>query len=120
MNKIAKIAIVLILILVVGAIIVLKENKRVDSETKILDDPIEKVALTEIQAVKTGKPFSIALAVSLTLMLILRIPNQICVALHESHGWYSVLGTAVGALGFAMLAYMTYQTAEKEKKTKSI
>jgi hypothetical protein len=53
-------------------------------------------------------------------MLILRIPNQICVALHESHGWYSVLGTTVGALGFAMLAYMTYQTAEKEKKTKSI
>ena len=74
---------------------------------------------SQIQAVKTGKPFSIALAVSLTLMLILRILNQICVALHESHGWYSVLGTTVGALGFAMLAYMTYQTAEKEKKTKS-
>ena len=49
-------------------------------------------------------------------MLILRIPNQICVALHESHGWYSVLGTTAGAAGFAMLAYITYQKAEEEKK----
>ena len=47
----------------------------------------------QIQAVKTGKPFSIYLALSLTLMLLLRIPNQICVSLKESHGWYSVFGT---------------------------
>lgn len=55
MNKITKIAIVLILILAVGAVIVLKENKRADSETKILDNPVENVAVTEIQAVETGK-----------------------------------------------------------------
>jgi len=55
MKRVAKIAIVLILILAVGAVIVLKENKRTDSETKILDNPVENVAVKEIQAVETGK-----------------------------------------------------------------
>jgi thioredoxin 1 len=55
MNKIVKIAIVLILMLVVGAVIALKENKRADSETKTLNNPVENAAVTEIQAVETGK-----------------------------------------------------------------
>ena len=67
----------------------------------------------QIDAVKSGKPFSPALAVALTLMLILRIPNQICVAFKESHGWYSVIGTVVGACSFAYLAYAEYKQATK-------
>jgi len=55
MNKFAKIVIVLILILAVGAVTALKDNKRADSETKTLNNPVEKVSITEIQAVKTGK-----------------------------------------------------------------
>ena len=55
MNKLAKIVIVIVLTLVVGAIIALKENKRADSETKVFDNPVEKVIATEIQAVETGK-----------------------------------------------------------------
>jgi len=69
----------------------------------------------QIDAVKTGKPFSMALALSLTIMLLLRIPNQICVALQESHGWYSVLGTVMGAAGFGLLAYETYKKSEEQK-----
>ena len=65
------------------------------------------------------KPFSIALALSLTVMLLLRIPNQICVALSESHGWYSVFGTVMGATGFGLLAYETYQKSKEDKKSKS-
>ena len=64
--------------------------------------------LHQINAVKSGKPFSPALAIALTLMLILRIPNQICVALKEPHGWYSVIGTVVGAVSFGYLAYTEY------------
>jgi len=55
MNKLAKIVIVLILILVVGTVIAIKENKRADSETKILGNPVEKITVTEIQTVETGK-----------------------------------------------------------------
>lgn len=51
MNRIAKIAIVLILALAVGAMVVLKENKRADSKTKTLDNSVEKAVLTETQAV---------------------------------------------------------------------
>ena len=73
----------------------------------------------QIDAVKTGKPFSMALALSLTIMLLLRIPNQICVSLRESHGWYSVIGTVVGAASFGYLAYVeTEQAKIKETKDK--
>ena len=52
-------------------------------------------------------------------MLALRIPNQICVALKESHGWYSVIGTVVGAASFGYLAYVETQQAKiKETKNK--
>tara|TARA_B100000925_G_C21918501_1_gene434745 strand:+ start:438 stop:734 length:297 start_codon:yes stop_codon:yes gene_type:complete len=67
----------------------------------------------QIDAVKSGKPFSPALAVALTMMLALRIPNQVCVAFKESHGWYSVVGTVVGAFSFAYLAYTEYSQATK-------
>ncbi len=73
----------------------------------------------QIDAVKTGKPFSIALALSLTVMLLLRIPNQMCVALSESHGWYSVFGTVMGAAGFGLLAYETYKKSQEDQKSKS-
>jgi len=43
------------LTLVVGAVIALKENKRADSETKILGNPVENVAVTEKQTIEMGK-----------------------------------------------------------------
>ena len=55
MNKIAKVVIVLFLILVAGALIAIKENKKPHSETKVFDNPVEKVIATEIQAVETAK-----------------------------------------------------------------
>jgi len=72
----------------------------------------------QVEDVQSGKSFSPALAVALTVMLALRIPNQICVAQKESHGWYSVVGTVVGTLGFGYLAYIEFQQGQsKEKKT---
>ena len=38
-------------------------------------------------------------------MLLLRVPNQVCVALNQPEGWYSVIGTMVGAVSFAYLSY---------------
>jgi len=69
----------------------------------------------QIDAVKTGKPFSMALSLALTVMLLLRIPNQICVAMLEWHGWYSVLGTVVGAASFGYLAFVEYKESIKKK-----
>ena len=72
----------------------------------------------QIDAVTSGKPFSPALAVALTVMLVLRIPNQVCVAFKESHGWYSVIGTVVGAFSFAYLGYTEYKQSLQIKPHK--
>ena len=42
---------------------------------------------SQIDSVKNGEPFSPNLAIALTVMLLLRIPNQICVAQRVFHGW---------------------------------
>ena len=49
-------------------------------------------------------------------MLLLRVPNQVCVAMNEFHGWYSVVGTLVGAASFAYLGYVEYHQSLEEKK----
>ena len=69
----------------------------------------------QVDAVQNDKPFSPALAIALTVMLLLRIPNQICAATKEFHGWYSVFGTLMGAAGFAFLGYTEYQASLKKK-----
>lgn len=70
----------------------------------------------QVQSVQQGKPDSPVLAIALTLMLLLRVPNQICVALRESHGWFSVVGTLAGAFGFGYLAYVTYKAQSHHQK----
>ena len=69
---------------------------------------------TQIDSVKSGKAYSPALAIALTVMLLLRIPNQICVALHESHGWYSVVGSALGLIGYIALTVVTFQKSKTD------
>jgi hypothetical protein len=71
----------------------------------------------QIDSVKNNKPSSIALSLSLTAMLMLRVPNQVCVALNQPEGWYSVIGTLVGAASFAYLGYETYIHEQTTKKS---
>ena len=70
----------------------------------------------QIDAVEKNTPYSPYLSVALTAMLLLRVPNQICVATKQSHGWYSVIGTIVGAASFGYLAYVEYKAANAKKK----
>lgn len=74
--------------------------------------------MKQIDDVKNDRPTSIWLSLSLAIMLILRIPNQICVSLRESHGWYSVMGTVMGAASFLYLTYETYMHSKQEKNQK--
>ena len=69
----------------------------------------------QIDSVKKGEVASIALSLSLMIMLLLWIPNQICVALDSSHGWYSVIGTIIGALSYGILTYYNYKAGKKYK-----
>lgn len=69
----------------------------------------------QIESVKSGEAYSPYLAVALTVMLLLRVPNQVCVAFKEFHGWYSVVGTLVGAASFGYLAYVEYHQSKNNK-----
>lgn len=62
----------------------------------------------QINAMHTNEPNSIWLSLSLCIMLLLRIPNQICVSFIHHHGWYNVIGTVFGSISFAYLTYLTH------------
>ena len=40
------------------------------------------------------------LPLALAIMILLRLPNQICVAHEHSDGWLSVIGSVIGMIGF--------------------
>ena len=50
-------------------------------------------------------------------MLLMRIPNQICLSLIHPHGWYNVVGTFMGAMSFAYLTYLTHEKAIQLQKS---
>ena len=59
----------------------------------------------KIKQVKQDKYNSPILPIAFTIMILLRLPNQICVAMNEDNGWFSVIGSIIGALS---LSYLTY------------
>jgi hypothetical protein len=69
----------------------------------------------QIYSVNSGNPYALWLPISLAIMMLLRIPNQICVALHESHGWYSVVGSSLGLIGYIALTIVTFQKSKTDK-----
>ena len=68
----------------------------------------------QISSVNSGNPYALWLPISLAVMMLLRIPNQICVALRESHGWYSVIGSALGLVGYIALTVVTFQKSKTD------
>ena len=72
----------------------------------------------QIESTIKGYPFSIWLSLSLTIMLALRLPNQICVAMREPHGWYSVFGTLIGVTSYAILFYFNLKNQKQMEKDK--
>uniref|UniRef100_A0A6C0CZY1 Uncharacterized protein n=1 Tax=viral metagenome TaxID=1070528 RepID=A0A6C0CZY1_9ZZZZ len=62
----------------------------------------------QIYSLYNDEKDSIWLSLSLCIMLLLRIPNQVCLSLIHPHGWLNVIGTLIGALGFAFVSYLTH------------
>ena len=72
--------------------------------------------MKQIESVRNDQPASVWLSLSLAVMLLLRVPNQICVAFNEYHGWYSVVGTLLGAASFLYLTYETHLANKRKNK----
>ena len=70
----------------------------------------------QIDSIQNDEPHSIWLSLTLAIMLLLRIPNQVCVSFREFDGWYTVIGTLMGVIGFSYLTYITYSKNVSDKK----
>jgi len=68
--------------------------------------------------VKTQKALSYSLPLSLAVMMLLRIPNQVCVARKESHGWLSVTGSVIAMITYIALSIVIYQESQKYEEEK--
>ena len=68
--------------------------------------------------VKTHKALSYSLPLSLAVMMLLRIPNQVCVARKESHGWLSVTGSVIAMITYIALSIVIYQESQKYEEEK--
>ena len=68
--------------------------------------------------VKTQKALSYSLPLSLAIMMLLRIPNQVCVARKESHGWLSVTGSVIAMITYIALSIVIYQESQKYEEEK--
>ena len=68
--------------------------------------------------VKTQKALSYSLPLSLAVMMLLRIPNQVCVARKESHGWLSVTGSVIAMITYIALSVVIYQESQKYEEEK--
>ena len=69
----------------------------------------------QFYSVLDDQPYAIWLPLALTLMMFLRIPNQVCVALENSHGWFSVIGSALGLTGYIALTIVTFNKGKDAK-----
>jgi hypothetical protein len=64
----------------------------------------------QIKSLINNEPTSIYLSLSLVLFLLLRIPNQICVAINVGrHGWYTVIGSLFGVISFSVITYLEHK-----------
>ena len=68
--------------------------------------------------VKTHKALSYSLPLGLAIMMLLRIPNQVCVAWREPHGWFSVVGSAIAMITYIALTIVTHHESKKYEEEK--
>lgn len=62
----------------------------------------------QIRSVQKDEPFSLWLPLSLAIVMILRVPNQICLAFTHRNAWLSVIGTSMAFIGYIYLTYENY------------
>ena len=66
----------------------------------------------QFYSVANDQPYAIWLPLTLCIMMLMRIPNQICVALENSHGWFSVMGSIFGLSGYIALTVVTFSKSK--------
>lgn len=66
----------------------------------------------QVQSIKNNEPYSLWLPSSLAVVMLLRLPSQICVSSTQAYGWLSVVGSLFATAGYIYIAYISHN---KEK-----
>jgi hypothetical protein len=83
--------------------------KNITNYIQILSIIISIIGVSyQIYCIKNNYLLSSVLSICLTFVLLLKLPNQICVAFEESNGWTTVYGTIISTLLFSYLSYITF------------
>ena len=69
-------------------------------------------------AASSGKETGLWLPLALAVMIILRLPNQICVAHNEKDGWLSVFGSTIGLISYIVTSILIIHYQNRSKQTK--
>ena len=70
----------------------------------------------QIDDIQSGGTKRYFVPLGLALMMLLRIPNTICIALNDSHGWFIVLGSFISLIVNSYIAYLLINEENKDKK----
>lgn len=99
-------------------------SKQCTPQFKQITDYLHKLAIIliaifsgiQISKLEKGEEPGYWVPLGLTLMMVLRLPNVICIALNDSHGWNVVAGTITALV---TNAYLTHLIISKKNNDKS-
>ena len=74
-------------------------------------------AILEIKSIQDGKEWSVMLPSILLIMILITIPNQICVGLNDKDGFISVIGSVISIISYIVIIILTIKK-RNENKTK--
>ena len=67
----------------------------------------------QIYDLKSGSPNKYWVPLGIVVMMILRLPNVVCIAFNDPHGWYVFAGSLVALV---VNSYITYLLITEKKK----
>lgn len=60
----------------------------------------------QIYKLQNGDDSTYWIPLGITLMMILRLPNVICIALNDYHGWYVVVGSIIAIITNSYITHL--------------
>ena len=60
----------------------------------------------QIYEIQAGKKASYLVPLGIAIMMALRLPNVLCIALNDSHGWYVFIGSIIALVCNAYITHL--------------
>ena len=60
----------------------------------------------QIYDIKAGKKSTYWIPLGIAIMMALRLPNVVCIALNDPHGWYVFVGSIIALISNAYITHL--------------